>query len=355
MRLDTSSRRITLENFDDGGLASGPRRIEIHLPEGYGESRDCYPVVYFSDGGIVFSNSGPYSMDVDLAHDRLVQDGSISPVILVGITNTSSAGRARDLTPTEESGYPDFSETGGGLEGYYQFIAQRLKPSMDLQYRTQPEAASTGIAGASLGGLAAFLIAYEHPETFGMAGCMSSSWSWDHGYAFRRIESDGGAAKPIRIWVDGGGEEYEVWRDAAHAYDLLERQGWTPGENLAAFFDYAAAHEPAAQRDRMREMLSFLLRREPLKLVDYRLICASDPTRDVVRLHVGEQRIIAAEAWRENGLRLTVPHPNFTIADPDIVTFDEQDPLLLHGVSPGETILSSVYQGYTASLRVIVS
>jgi predicted alpha/beta superfamily hydrolase len=346
-------RLITLENFDDGGLTSGSRDISIYLPDGYDKCEDHFPVIYFNDGQCMLKKDGRNSLDINIAYDQLILDGLIKPAIFVGISSLWPT-RAYDLTPTAHK--PDLQRLGGGgLGGYYKFISELLKPTIDKHYRTKPEPAYTGIAGFSLGGSAAFTMAYVHSETFGMAGCMSPSLCWDQEYALNLVKNDEGNKKEVRFWLDAGGGEYDpMWLDAARAYKLLEQHGWIPGDDLAAYFDYAADHSFVDGGRRMREMLHFLLRKEPLLLENYRLVSASNPEAEKMDLGTGGRRIpLGAEAWYKNGLRLTVPQPGITISDPSIVTLDKHDPILLQGVSLGETTISSTYMGHTASLTVI--
>jgi predicted alpha/beta superfamily hydrolase len=343
------SRRDCLEKFDDGGLTTGPRNIFIYLPDGYDTSPDRYAVMYFNDGGNMLSGPGA-RMDVDLAHDRLVNDGLIEPTIFVGLGIINVPSRIKALTPTADDGKEG---AGGGLHGYYRFISERLKPYIDSHYRTKTEPASTGIAGYSLGGLAAFLLAYEHPETFGMAGCMSSSLYWDHEYAFSLVKSDSGRKMPIRFWLDCEGGAYDGWPQAVRIYSLLEQRGWHAGDDLAAYFDYPEDHRFEAGAARMRDMLYFLLRRKPLKFKEYRLVNTSDPTAPTVDFNIGRRRIVGAEAWYENGLRLTAPEPSISVDNPCVATVDSDDHLLLQGSGPGETTITSTYSGHTSSLQVI--
>jgi len=352
-RIERNGRHIKLYDFKDGGLTAGLRSIHIYLPQDYAESADSYPVVYFNDGGNAFSGHIA-RMNVDLTYDGLLEEGLIHQALFVGIGIAGLKRRVRDLAPTENSGYqghwPGIGGVGGGLEGYYRFIAEHLKPFFDRHYRTRPEPAATGIAGYSLGGSSAFLMAYNHPETFGLAGCMSPSFFWDDEYALRLVAEDQNGKRPVRFWLDG---EYDAWEKVAHAYRLLEAKGWTPGDDLAAYLDYLPDHRFESAAGRMREMLHFLLRKEPYRLEGYRLVEAAHPTAPKMDLTTGHRRIVGAEAWYAGGWRLTVPRPVLTVADTHVVTMDAEDPTLVHLVGPGETMITSTYQGLPATLAVV--
>jgi enterochelin esterase-like enzyme len=338
-------RLVRIENFDDGGLSTGHRRVDIYLPAGYNETTTRYPVIYFSDGGNAFSRPGG-TMAVDAAYDQLIDDGLINPAIFVAIGLASVASRLESFTPTTHKG-------SGGLEGYYRFVSERLKPYIDTHYRTKPEPASTGIAGYSSSGSAAFIMAYTHPETFGLAGCMSPSLWSDHRYSLKLLTDGDGAKRPVRFWLDAGGEEYEMWQDVTSACNLLEQHGWILGEDLAAYFDYHAEHNFEAGAGRMRQMLQFLLRKSHYELERYQLVSATNPEAEKIDLRSGLRGIIGAKAWYANGFRLTVPQPSLTVANTTIAVMDPHDPIRIHGVSQGETTISSTYHGYTASLPII--
>ena len=106
------------------------------------------------------------------------------------------------------------------------------------------------------------------------------SFWWAGEATIKRVAAD--ADKPkvdVRFWLDGGGGEYNVWREVRSIHDLLERRGWTPGDDLAAYFDYAAVHDWPAFKARIPNVLQFLLRKSPTYLTGHRLVPAVDPRR----------------------------------------------------------------------------
>ena len=58
-------------------------------------------------------------------------------------------------------------------------LVDELKPWIDARYRTRADAASTGIGGSSLGGLAALELGMTRPDVFGRVAALSPSLWWD--------------------------------------------------------------------------------------------------------------------------------------------------------------------------------
>jgi len=349
-------RLITIDSYDDGGLSSGVRKIQIYLPADYERNEVRYPVLYFTDGGSVFSANRPDMLVVDKVLDELVEKSAVVPAIIVAIFNSSVEGRVKDLSPFADSGYTGHSSgiggEGGGLDGFYRMIVECLKPSIDGQFRTDPGPEATGIIGISLGGLAAFTLAYDHPETFGMAGCLSSSFWWADRFTIRRVVDDAGKPKTrVRFWIDGGGGEYGMWQDA-HAMSMaLERRGWILGEDLGLYFDYKGDHDWPAFAARIPDVLRFLLRTRRPDLIGHRVVSAVDSTAEVMDLSRRQRSIVGVEALYSDETRLTVVSPSLS-ADPRVAVVDTSDPFLVRPIGLGETFLRSTFRGFEASLRI---
>ena len=158
------------------------KRILVYLPPGY----DCpatrrYPVFFFNDGHDLF-DWNPFASDLDPALaaeiavreawygswrldaqiDRAIAEGSLPPLIVVGIASDDGL-RSRDLVPVPWDG----SAEGRGTE-YGEFVVQTVVPAVDGRYRTTAERRCRGIGGASLGGVSALQIGLSHPDSFGL-------------------------------------------------------------------------------------------------------------------------------------------------------------------------------------------
>ena len=156
-------------------IASGAlrevRRINVYLPPAYAESKDVrLPVLYMPDGGIA----------EDFIHVAgLVQisvaNGTMRPVILVGIENTE---RRRDLTgPTESAEDRRIAPRVGGSAAFRAFIRNELMPAVKKRYRTAAEAA---IVGESLAGLFVVETLLREPELFDTYIAFDPSLWWNN-------------------------------------------------------------------------------------------------------------------------------------------------------------------------------
>lgn len=102
------------------------------------------------------------------------------PLIVVGV---APKDRLAEYTPWPAARLdPRFPDFGGQGKDHLAFLTSVVKPYIDGRYPTNPAAAHTGIAGASLGGLLAVYAQLEYPQVFGSAAALSGSF-WYEGWA----------------------------------------------------------------------------------------------------------------------------------------------------------------------------
>ena len=144
------------------------RRVWIYLPKGYATSGRRYPVLYMHDGQNVFdaATSGFGEWGVDETLDSLHAAGARDAIVVA--VDHGGTKRLDEYSPWRNARY-------GGGEGaaYVDFLAHMLKPWIDRRYRTLPDAANTGIAGSSMGGLISLYAGLKYPRVFGRAGVFS--------------------------------------------------------------------------------------------------------------------------------------------------------------------------------------
>jgi predicted alpha/beta superfamily hydrolase len=219
-----------LHDFRSAVLGTS-RRVSIYLPPGYDESTARYPVLYLQDGQNLFDPERAFvpgqDWGLDEAAEALIGGGEIAPLIMVGIDH-AGADRLEEYTPSCDAR----RRAGGRLGAYRQFVVDELKPWIDARYRTRAAAASTGVAGSSLGGLAALEIGLSRPDVFGRLAALSPSLWWDRRCVIERARALPGRLD-LAIWLDAGTHEGPgVIHHARVLKNVLLRHGWRLGRDL---------------------------------------------------------------------------------------------------------------------------
>lgn len=200
----------------ESDITGDARAFRVFLPPGYEENRlRRYPVLYMQDGQNMFfpeESFGGAHWQLPETLSLLDSMSAIDQVIVVGI-------------------YPNVREhdyTSPGYEAYGEFMVRKLKPHIDNMYRTAPGPQDTAVMGSSLGGVASLFLAWEYPDVFGMAGCMSSTFGWRDDL-ISRVAS--GTKRNIRIYLDSGwpADNYEVTRNMGA---LLARKAYATNSEL---------------------------------------------------------------------------------------------------------------------------
>ncbi|MBP6469005.1 MAG: esterase family protein [Chloroflexi bacterium] len=146
------------------------RPLHIFLPPHYRETQTRYPVLYLNDGQDV----GQLRLRETLA--RLMANGRLHPLIVVAIpTNADRLQEYGTAVVANAQGL------GGKAAQYNRFVVEEVRPWVNREFRTETDAAKTAVLGASLGGLAAFDLAWNHPDVFGAVGVFSGSFWWRAG------------------------------------------------------------------------------------------------------------------------------------------------------------------------------
>lgn len=230
---------------------SKPRDIIVWLPPGYEKERERrYPVLYMHDGANVY-----VEWRIDEIAKPLIASGEVEPLIIVLVPNGGQPeDRFDDYTWTR----PARAKSGGNADAYGRMLIEELKPFIDREYRTLPDAANTGMGGASLGALVSLHLALEHPGVFGKLILMSPAVWWDDKLLLRDV----GRLKtrpPLRIWLDvGKAEAPSMVRNAQALRDTLSRKGWKRGEDLTYFELPDGRHAEAWFARRAGQALKYL-------------------------------------------------------------------------------------------------
>src|SRR5436190_15643487 len=129
------------------------RMVRVWLPPGYDETGDRrYPVLYLNDGQNLFDPATAFAgvdWRVSVAAERLILEGKIPPLIIVGIDNTGES-RLREYIPYRSLELRLFGPQG---KGYPEFLLREAMPMIEKYYRVAKGPEHTGLGGSSLGGL----------------------------------------------------------------------------------------------------------------------------------------------------------------------------------------------------------
>lgn len=240
------------------------RFLRVWLPPGYDDHANAsrrYPVLYLNDGQNLFESMTSFTgveWQVDETADRLIREGVVPPMIIVGIDNAGKA-RIREYMP-HRSLNPIIVRTQGTR--YPDFLLKEVMPFVARIYRTASGPDNTGLGGSSLGALIALYTAITRPNVIGRLLLESPSlWASN-----RQIIRDSRHVKrwPERIYLATGTAEAgradrdrSVVDDVRELAAILSRAG-RDEKHLRLVIEEGANHHESAWARRFPEALTFL-------------------------------------------------------------------------------------------------
>jgi predicted esterase len=162
------------------------RKADVYLPPGYhSQEGKKFPVIYMFDGeNLFFPDSAKMRLawQIDTLLDQLITAGEMEPCIVVGVWSTYR--RPVEYLPNKGfEHFPDsvrerFMRTYKEPESDHllEILVNDIKPFIDSEYRTLPDARRTFVGGAASGALVALYAVSEYPGIFGGAACLSTHW-----------------------------------------------------------------------------------------------------------------------------------------------------------------------------------
>lgn len=235
-------------------------QIEVFLPSSYHKTKQKrYPVMYFNDG---------QEADALLLSEAVKNAKTHAPIIIA----IRAANRLQEFGLAR---YPDFAGRGSRAANYHRFVVTELMPVINWHFRTRVGPAHTAAAGLSLGGLAAFDLAWLHPYIFGHAGVLSGSFWWrgrdlKNGYtdndrlAHRQIENTP-EPPPLNIWLQTGTADETTDRnkngiidsidDTLDLIKVLEAKGFEKNKNIHYLEVEGGTHHPDTWKEVLPSMI----------------------------------------------------------------------------------------------------
>jgi predicted alpha/beta superfamily hydrolase len=263
IRAESATGDLRLHEFTSR-IFRNTRFLRVWLPPGYddAENRDRrYPVLYLNDGQNLFEPATSFTgveWQVDESADRLIRDGVIAPMMIVGIDNAGKA-RLREYMPYR-SLQPMMMRVQGNR--YPDFLLKEIAPFLARNYRVASGPENTGLGGSSLGALIALYTVMVRPRVFGRLLIESPSlWASN-----RQIIRESRSVKqwPERIYLGTGTAEIgnpdkdrSVVDDVREFAAILRRSG-LDDHRLRLVIEEGATHHESAWARRFPQALSFL-------------------------------------------------------------------------------------------------
>ena len=240
------------------------RFLRVWLPAGYDDPQNAgrrYPVFYLNDGQNLFESStafGGVEWGVDETADRMISEGIVPPMIIVGLDNTGK-DRLREYMP-HRSMHPMMMRVKGRY--YPDFLMKEVMPFVERVYRAATGPENTGLGGSSLGALIALYTAIARPGVIGRLLLESPSlWASN-----RQIIKD---SRGVRIWPEriflavgtaeaGSPERSRTVVDDVRELAAIMRRAVLSERRLRTVIAEGAVHNESAWGERFPEALQFL-------------------------------------------------------------------------------------------------
>jgi len=215
----------TLDGFASAHLENR-RSLSVVLPPGYrsaGHHATC-KTLYLNDG-----------QDLDALRlvgtlTRLYAQDEIAPLIVVAVPTNADRLQEYGIAHT-----PDYRHRGSRAGAFTRFILHEVMPAVQAQYRVSTRPEDTAYLGASLGGLSAFDIVWNHPDRFGRAGVFSGSFWWRSrsasveemqtsriAHAMVRSTPMTPERRALKFWFQAGTEDEKDDRDKNGVIDAIQ-------------------------------------------------------------------------------------------------------------------------------------
>jgi enterochelin esterase-like enzyme len=263
IRVAAATGDLRLHEFHSRFLRN-TRFLRVWLPPEYENPENSlkrYPVLYLNDGQNLFEPSTSFAgveWQVDETAERLIREGRVPPMIIVGIDNAGKE-RIREYMP-----HRSLNPMRLRLQGnrYPNFLLKEVMPFVARNYRIASGPANTGLGGSSLGGLICLYTAARHPGWFGRLLVESPSlWASN-----RQMIKD---SRMVRQWPEriflatGTAEAGREDRDRSVVDDVRElagifRRAGLDDRRLKLVIEEGGTHQESAWARRFPDALLFL-------------------------------------------------------------------------------------------------
>ncbi len=259
--IKVSAGTIRRVNVIGGGTGPLRRDVLVWLPPGYDDEANAgreYPILYMLDGQNVFDQPRgvPGEWKADETAARLIKEGKIEPLIIVGIPH-AGADRAAEYLPI--AALDGVTPRSGE---FITFLMDEVIPRVERSFRVRKLRDSRGIGGASLGGVMALEAGTEKPAMFGKVLAESTPLTLGENAVFRHFA--GKKTWPGKVYFGMGGKEVPEAAGAAkyvagaQAFEELLRGRGFDRSRMMVHIEPEAKHDEHAWAARFGRALEFL-------------------------------------------------------------------------------------------------
>jgi sugar lactone lactonase YvrE/enterochelin esterase-like enzyme len=200
--------------------------VSVYIPAQYTSAKPACLMV-FEDGSGYASETG--GSRATIVMDNLIADGSMPVTIGIFVDPGVTAG----LTPDQMTRFHRSLEYDGIGDGNARFLIEDLIPEVEIRFNVKissnPD--DRGIAGGSSGGIAAFVAAWQRPDSFHRVISYIGSYTNLRGGdtladLIRKVEP-----KPLRVFMQDGSNDQSIYSGAwflanQEVYASLEYSGY---------------------------------------------------------------------------------------------------------------------------------
>lgn len=240
------------------------RKIWLYLPPDYYTTTKRYPVLYMQDGQNLFDNATSFSGEwqVDETLNSLFQKGNYGAIV-IGIEN-GGGDRLNEYSPWNNPSYG-----GGQGDLYSQFIAETLKPYIDLNYRTKPEPQFNAVLGSSMGAFISSYIAAKYPAVFQKVANFSSAYWFAKPQLIDYIATNTQNYSSSRMYFVAGTNESATMVSNNNDIKNTYQNKLLATENTTTKYDSYGTHTESYWRGEFEAAYLWLFQNETLKSNDF--------------------------------------------------------------------------------------
>jgi predicted alpha/beta superfamily hydrolase len=266
IRAESATGDLRLHEFRSR-IFHNTRFVRVWLPPEYDDPANAgrrYPVLYLNDGQNLFEAAASFTgveWQVDETADRLIREGAIPPLIIVGLDN-AARNRMREYMP-HRSLHPMLLRGQGSR--YPDFLTKEIMPFIARSYRVAPGPENLGLGGSSLGALISLYTAAARPGLIGRL-LLESPSLWASNRQMIRSSRDV-RNWPQRVYLAAGTAEAgredrnrSVVDDVRELAAILGRAG-LDDKRLRLVIEEGANHHESSWARRFPEALRFLFQR----------------------------------------------------------------------------------------------